>query len=542
VSLPVRRGLARAAFAIAAVTVAARVVGFLRIVVFTHIVGATPLGDTYQTANTLPNIVFEIVAGGALAAVVVPVIAGAVDRGDRDEARQTAAGLLTWVVLLLVPVALLGALLARPLTALLVGGTADPALRAAKVDVGARMLLVFMPQVVLYGAGIVATGVLHAHRRFLGPALAPLLSSLVVSGCYVAYRAATTTPGSLAALTRGQELLLSAGTTLAVAVLTLSLLVPLHRLGLSLRPSLALPAGVGARVRRLAAAGVAGVVAQQLALAVVLRLCNVEPGAVVVYQVAFTVYLLPWAVLAVPVATAVFPALSQAYDAGDDAHYASLAAGSLRTVLSAMALAAALLIACAGPVASLVAGAQPAARSAPPDAVPRAIASFAPGLLGYGVLALLTRALYARHQARAVATATVTGFVVSAVAAVVFVRAVGGGAFGLSSRVDRVAAVGAANSLGMAVAGVLLVAALRRAAGPAATDGVARTAAGTLAAAAAAAVLGGLVAASLDAAPDALAALCAGAVALAAYVAVAAALRLPVVAEVTGALRARARA
>ena len=473
-----RRGLVRAAVAIAAVTVAARVVGFLRVAVFARTVGTNPLGDTYQTANSLPNLVFEIVAGGALAAAVVPVVAGAVDRGDTERARQTAAGLLTWVVLLLTPVALLGIVLGRPLMELLAGSTGDPALRAAKVDAGARMLRIFMPQVVLYGVGIVATGVLQAHRRFLGPALAPLLSSVVVIGCYVAYAAGTPDDG-LAGLTRGEELLLALGTTAGVAVLSLSLLVPLRSLGLRLRPTLALPPGVGASVRRLAAAGVAGVAAQQVHLAVVLRLANAEPGAVVVHQLAFTVFLLPWAVLAVPIATSAFPAMAAAYDTGDEEAYAPVAAGALRAVLLATTLAAAVLAAAAWPLGWVVSGSRA-------DALPRAVAAFAPGLVGYGVLALGTRALYARHRARDVAVATVAAFGTGTVAAVVLA--------GLLPRADRVTAIGLGSSLGMTAGGLLVARALRRAAGPAALAGAGRTLLVALGAAGVATFVGAAVA------------------------------------------------
>ncbi len=477
-----RQSLARAALSIAAVTVAARVVGFLRVAVFAHTVGATPLGDTYQTANTLPNIVFEVVAGGALAAAVVPAIAGAL--GDRERTRQTAAALLTWVVVLLAPVAVLGALLGRPLMTVLAGGTADPTLRHAKVDVGARMLVVFMPQVLLYGLGIVATGVLQAHRRFVAPALAPLLSSLVVVGCYLAYGAVAQHRGDLVDLTRGEELLLALGTTAGVAVLTLAVLIPLRTLRLHLRPTLALPPGVGTQVGRLASSAVAGVVAQQLALAVVLRLCNVEPGAVVVYQIAFTLYLLPWAVLAVPIATSAFPAMAEAYETGDAPRYAAVSAGSLRTVLFATTLAAAVLAATAWPVAALVAGAQPGVSAAAQGALPRAVVAFAPGLVGYGVLAVLTRALYARHRARAVAVATVSGFAVATLLAVLLV----------ATTDDRVAAVGAANSVGMTLAGIVAVVALRRTVGTAATTGAVRTLAVAVPAALFAAALGFLTA------------------------------------------------
>jgi putative peptidoglycan lipid II flippase len=521
-----RQGLARAALAIAGVTVAARVVGFLRVAVFAHTVGTTPLGDTYQTANTLPNIVFEVVAGGALAAAVVPVIAGAVE--DRERTRQTAAALLTWVVVLLVPIALLGALLGRPLMTLLAGGTADPALRHAKVTVGARMLVVFMPQVVLYGVGIVATGVLQAHRRFVAPAFAPLLSSVVVIGCYLAYGAVAAHRGSLTDLTRGEETLLALGTTAGVAVLTLAVLIPLRSLRLHLRPTLALPAGVGTQVGRLASSAVAGVAAQQVALAVVLRLCNVEPGAVVVYQIAFTLYLLPWAVLAVPIATSAFPALAASYDAGDATAYAAVAAGSLRAALLASALAAAILAAVAWPLSALVAGAQPGVAAAPSGALPRAVVAFAPGLVGYAAVAVLTRALYARHRARAVALATVAGFAVTALLAVVLVAATD----------ERVAAVGAANSVGMTVAGLLLVVAVRRAATSAATAGTTTTLAVAVPAALAAAAAGAATAHAVRTEPALIAAGAAAVVATAVFTALTA--RLPATREALNALRPNA--
>ena len=394
-------GLAQAAVMITVVTVVARAVGFGRVLVFARTVGPTCLGDAYYTANTIPNIVFEIVAGGALASLVVPVLAGAVDRGDAATARHSASALMTWAVVLLVPLALLGVLLAHPLMALLVGGGHPPCSRDGLVDVGARMLVVFMPQVVLYGVGIVLTGILQAHRRFLGPALAPLLSSLVVIGAYLAYGAVSSAAGeSLRNLPLSQELLLSVGTTGGVVALSLPLLVPLRRTPIRLRPTLSFPPGVAAQVRRLAFSGAAVLAGQQIATAVVLRLANAggTSGAVVLYNLAWTVYLVPWAVLAVPIATSAFPTLSARHEAGEHQAYAQLAAGATRAVVLVTAAAAAVLVAAAAPTARvLVLGAR---GDVDPAQLAWAIAAFAPGLLGYGLLAHVSRALYARGDAR----------------------------------------------------------------------------------------------------------------------------------------------
>src|SRR3954454_1817698 len=115
------QGLVGAAALIAVITVIARLVGFARIVVFAQSVGpATCLGNAYFTANTVPNIVFEIVAGGALASLVVPVLAGPAERGARDETARIVGALLTWTVLILTPLAIAGIWLAHPMMSLLV--------------------------------------------------------------------------------------------------------------------------------------------------------------------------------------------------------------------------------------------------------------------------------------------------------------------------------------------------------------------------------------------------------------------------------------
>lgn len=460
--LPRGRTLLGAAAGIAAVTVLARVVGFGRVAVFSRAVGPTCVGDAYSLANAVPNVVFEIVAGGALASLVVPVLAGAVASGDRLAVSRTTSALLSWTVAVLVPVALLGAVLAPVLMRALVGPS--PACEAA-AEVGSRMLVVFMPQVVLYGVAVVLTGVLQAHRRFLGPALAPLLSSLVVISAYLLY-AATGPADRLAGLSRGQELVLSVGTTLGVAALALSLLVPLRRCRLSLRPTLSFPPSVARRVRGLAAAGVAGLAAQQVALVVALRLAaGGSAGSVVVFTVATALFLLPWAVLAVPIATSAFPRLSASAQDADESQYAEVVSRSLRAVVLLTAGAAAVLPVVALPVARVLVEGAPGPSSV--SALASAITAFAPGLVGYGLLALLARALYARGDGRTAATATVAGWLGVAAADVLLVAGF--------PDAQRVVLLGIGNTAGLTLAATLLLVGLRRAAGGDALAGTARS-------------------------------------------------------------------
>ncbi|MDQ1674485.1 MAG: putative peptidoglycan lipid flippase, partial [Frankiaceae bacterium] len=480
------RTVVRTAAVVAAVTVVARLVGFLRTAVLGRVLGATFLGDTYTATNALPNVVYEIVAGGALAGLVVPVLAGV----DAETARRSAGALLSWTVLVLSPLALLGVVFRRPLAELLLGASPQA---AAQVYVGARFLAVFAPQVVLYGIGIVCTGMLQSNRRFLAAALAPLFSSVVVIGAYLTF-AGTGSGREIDTVTHSGELLLAVGTTLGVVALTLTVAVPVltGSAGWRPRPSLRFPPGVAPRVRRLALAGVVGVGAQQVSMFVALRLAAGERGAVVVFTLGTAVFLLPWAVLAVPVATSSFPELSTAASAGDETGYASVARSGLRLVLLCGFAGAGLLVAVASPLARLLLEAAPGAGVAE---LRRAVVAFAPGLPGYAVLAFATRALYARNRSRAAAVATSGGWLVVVAADIVLVL--------LAPDGWRGAALGAGNAIGMTVAGLGLLVAVRRAAGAAAVTGLVRAAGTGLVAATAGAVFGvlggSLVAASLPA-------------------------------------------
>jgi murein biosynthesis integral membrane protein MurJ len=479
-------GVARAAMLIAVVTVVARLAGFVRVLVFARAVGPSCLGDTYFTANSVPNLVFDIVAGGALSSLVVPVLAGPVAAGDTSVVDRTTSALLTWAASILVPLTLAGALLTHPLMRLLVGGGHQGCSAAAQVTVGARMLEVFLPQIVLYGLAVILIGVLQAHRRFLGPALAPLLSSAVVIGAYVSFDSvATHRETDLATLTRGHELILSVGTTLGVAALALTVVVPAVRTGVRWRPTYRFPPGVARSVAALAVSGAVVLGSQDLATGVVIRLANAQGsgGAVVLYNLAWTVFTVPWAVAAVPLATSAFPALTAAWQRGDRTTYAATTASVTRVLLVVVAGAAAAMGAAAGPVARVVILGAPG--GVPPTELARGLATFAPGLVGYSLVALLSRALYAQGDARSPAVAVAAGWLVAIVADIALVAAVPAS--------WTVGAIGAGTSLGVSVSGGWLLVAVARSSGAAALAGLSRSATAAFLGAAAAAGCGTVV-------------------------------------------------
>ncbi|SCG77303.1 murein biosynthesis integral membrane protein MurJ [Micromonospora humi] len=463
--------VAGAAALIAVLTVVSRLAGFGRTAVFTWTLSTSDLGGAYLVANYVPNFIFEIVAGGALASLVVPLLAGAVEAGDRRAVAATTGALLTWTLSLLVPLAVLVAVFADPLPGLLGHGLSD-----AQQASGARMLRVFAPQLPLYGVGIVLTGVLQAHRRFAWPVIAPLLSSVTVIAVYLGFTAVEGRLATIGAVGRGGELLLAGGTTLGVVVLSLSLLIPLRRLRLRPRPGYRFPADARARVGGLVVVGAVTVAAQQIALAVTLNQVTYGRTADVgVFNLAQTVYFLPWSVLAVPLAVAAYPTLVAARASGDERAYRDTLAPAVRGVVLFSLLGAAALAGAAIPLGHFF-------FRDPVDAGTAAagIAGFAPGLLGYGLFAILSRALYARGETRAASVATALGWLSVPALAVLLAQAL--------PLADRVLAVTLATSAGMLLLGALLIAAVRRSAGPEALAGVGRAgAAGLLAAVVAAA-------------------------------------------------------
>src|SRR5690606_19394254 len=395
-------------------TVLARLAGFGRTMVFAWAVGDNDLGDIYLAANLVPNIIFEIVAGGALASLVVPLLATATAAGDRAEVGRTTSALLCWTLALLVPLAGLVALTARPVFGALAGSAS-----AAQVDAGAQMLRIFAPQLPLYGIGIVLTGVLQAHRRFAWPVLAPLLSSLTVAAAYATFVAVDGRGAPVAEVSTAGLLVLAVGTTLGVVVLAGCLLPPVWRLGVRFRPGFRFAPHARSRIGGLAGAGAVTLAAQHLALLVVLWRGLAGPeGSWVLFTLAQTIFLLPWAVLAVPLATAAYPNLAESAATGRTDRYAATLATACRAVVLLTLLGAAALVALAEPVATLLAHLMPTADLASVDRLAAGIAGFAPGLVGYGLFALLSRALYARGDTGRAALAAVAGWAAVAVAAV----------------------------------------------------------------------------------------------------------------------------
>ena len=473
-------GIARGAVVVASLTILSRILGLVRTLVFSQTVGASCLGTAYVTANQVPDLLYQLILGGALTSAMVPVLARSAERAAHDPAEKERVGqitsaLLTWTVVIVVPLVLVIVATAGPIASLLNPSNPNAhCVHADVVGVTGDMLRVFAPQALLYGLSVVLYGLLQSYRRFAAPSIGPGISSLVLIACYVAF-VPLNKGRSLAELPLSAELVLSVGTTLGIAVLVIVALPPTWRLHLRYRPALRFPPGVARRAGGLALVGVVELIAIDVANVVAIALANGhgKTGAIVLFNYGSQVFNSISAILALSIVVSAFPVLS----VREGADFDRASAGSTRAVLLMSWLGTAVIAAVAIPAAHVLAR--------QPDQVPQLIEAFllfAPGIAGAAVIANLSRVMFVIGRLKVAAVALAGGWLITIVADVVLVQLV-------PARLV-VAALALGTTIGQTVVAVPLVFVTRRICGQAAVQGAGRATLAGLAACAAGTAVG----------------------------------------------------
>ena len=451
-----------AAGAIAILTIFSRAAGFIRAWCQNGALGDTASGEAYATANTVPNVLFEIAAGGALAAAVIPLISGFLAQKNQRDAERTASALLTWVVAVGVPVALIVTCGAKPLMSVLLGTDVSE----EELLFGATLLRIFAWQIPLYGLSVVCTGLLQAHKKFILPALAPLLSSLCVIATFLLFtRYAGGHQDAPGQISTSAVYLLAWGTTAGVAIFSLPQLVPVCRL-ITIRPRFTFPKDVGKRTVKMMSAGLLSLCAQQIQIIAVMLFANArgDTGTYPVYTFANQVYMVPYAVLAVPIATAMFPRLSEVAAEKGRPNLARLTARSSRLVFDIGIMCVALLIAVAVPAQAVFNVMRPAAH------MDTAMIAMAPGLLGYAFIYHGSRVLYAVESTKAVIGVNCVAWLSSVLAMLILAP------LASDSRAGILTILGCALSIGMSLGAVAQLCAIRQVVGVGSLQGLVKSA------------------------------------------------------------------
>jgi len=455
-------GIAQGAVLIAGLTSLSRLLGLVRTLVFSQSVGAGCLGTAYTTANGVPNLIYELALGGALTSAMVPVLARSAarawtDPSEKARVAQISSALMTWAVVILLPVTAAIAATAGPIAQALIPANPNADCnRADMVNAASHMLLIFAPQILLYGLSVVLFGLLNAYRRFTGPALAPVAANVVMISSYLAF-AALDKNATLARTPLAAELVLSIGTTMNIGTLVIVALPPAWRLHLKWRPTLKFPAGVIRQAGGLALVGLLEFFASDLYGVATIDLANGrgETGALVLSNYVMLVFTSVCSVLPLAITTSAFPVLS----ATDSHEFDRTSAGSTRAVVLMSWLGTAAIAAVAVPAANILAKQS--------DQVPQLIQAFiiaAPGVAGLALITQASRILFALGKLKVAGIGLCASPILQLVLSVVMVELV-------PARLV-VAALSAASTVGQLAIAIPMMIAVGRIRGKAATAGI----------------------------------------------------------------------
>jgi len=382
--------------------------GFVRSALLAAALGVSLHADLFNIANTIPTMLYILLAGGVFNAVLVPQLVRA-QKNDPDGGAAYTNRVVTLAALFLGTVTIALVLAAPQVMSLFLDGRYDQPDRAAHLDSIVTFARFCLPQVFFYGMFVLAGQILNARGRF-GPMMwAPIANNVIAVGVLVIYLI-TYGPAQgaeeVGPFTDRQEALLGLGSTLGIVVQLLVLVPYLRKAGFRFRPRFDF-AGTGlGHTFRLAVWTVLFVVVNQVAYTVVVRLASsgtADAGdgtGYSVYSSTFLIVMVPHSIVTVSLATAVLPLLSARAADGDLAAVATSLASTLRTALAVVVPFAALLPVIALDLAHVIWGYGAAADDF--DRYAPSLAVFGPGLVFFTVHYLVLRGFYALEQTRVV--------------------------------------------------------------------------------------------------------------------------------------------
>jgi len=377
-----RRRIARAAAQVIVLFVLSRALGLAREMVIGAAFGTSGAYDAYLAAVRIPDVLFTLIAGGALGSAFIPAFADCFARGDPDGGWRLASAVVNLLLVVLTVAAGLAWLAAPALVPAVLAPGFEPGRQALTVSLMRMMLLA----PVFFGVSGVVMGILNGRQHFILPALAPSFFNLSLIGgaWFLAPRMGI----------RGLALGYVAG-----AVLHLLVQLPaLPRVGARYRPLLTLRDPGVRKVLRLVAPRVLGLAAVQLNFVVNTNLASrLEEGAVSALNYAWLLMLLPQGVFAQAVATAAFPTLAEQAARGERDEMRGTLAATLRAVFFVTIPAAVGLVTLGRPLVALLFE-RGAFRAASTEAVTWALVFYALGLVGHAGIEIVVRAFYALHD------------------------------------------------------------------------------------------------------------------------------------------------
>lgn len=417
-ALPARTSaatLARAGLIVAATYLVARILGYIRVLIIGTTFGAGADLDAFFAAFRIPDLIFQLVAAGAVASALVPLLAGLLATGAQVRAWRVVSTVANLMLVALVVLAVVAFVVAEPLVAAITPGF-DAAGLAKTVDL-TRIMLVAP---ILLALGAVATSALNADRRFGASAVAPILYNLAIIG------GAVLLSGPLGV------------TGLAIGVVVGSFghlvvqLPALARAGFRYVPRIDLSDEQARRALALMGPRVLGLGVTQITFVVMTSLAsNLGAGAISAYTIAFALLQIPLGVIGIPLGIVIFPSLSREIAIGRTSNYVELLTRSLRILIFVMLPITALAMVLRLQIVELLLGYGRFDQAAV-HLTADTLLLFMLGLTAHSAIGVLARAFYARQDTRTPVAAAILAVVVNTSLGVLLVGPLGLPALGLA--------------------------------------------------------------------------------------------------------------
>jgi len=421
-----------------------RLLGWVRDRAIGHYWGSTPHTEAYWAAFMVPDLLYYLLAGGALGAAVIPVFTAYLREQKEEESWRVASTLATFLGLLALGGIVLIVAFAPGLVTLAAAGFRR---EVGKADEAATYVRLLAPMVFFTVLSALFTGILQAHRHFTAPAVAWLLYNVgIIGGAVVGGHWIVTRGGDVAGLR-----VVALGVVTGAALLVLAQLPCLAGRGFRYRPRLELQHPGVREVLRLFLPYMAGLAFTQICLLWLPSFFgSYFPNGVTSLRYANRLVVLPLGLFGVAISTAVFPAMSDRIATGEAEEFRKLFSGSLRAVLFLAVPSAVFLIVLAGPVLRLL-WRSGRFDEAAVNAATFCLIYYAASLIGLSGLQVVNRAFYSLKD-------TVTPPVVGIGYTVIIVLV----AFGLMGSWLQYAAIAAATSIGVTIGFLVMFELLRR--------------------------------------------------------------------------------
>ncbi len=406
--MSVSGSLARAGLIVSSAFLVSRVLGYVRVVVIANAFPATEL-DAFFAAFRIPDLIFQLVAAGALSSALIPIVSSLFASNERARAWRVVSTVINLMLAGLLVLTVTLFILAPVVVPII-----TPGFEGAKLDRTIELTRIMLLSPIFLGMGAVATSVLNAGGRFAAAAVAPIVYNLAIIGGAIFLGPTLGIEG------------LALGVVAGAMGHLLVQLRPLARLGFRYRARVDLGDPEAVKALTLMAPRAIGLGVTQITFIVVTALASLlGTGAVADFNFAFALLQIPLGIIGVPLGIVLLPTLSRDAAGGRDGPFASLVTRALRLLIYVMVPISVLMGILRQPVVEfLFGGGSILPRDL--DLTALTLVGFVVGLTAHAMIAVLARAFYARQDTVTPVVAAIGAVVVNTTLAVILV-----GPFGL---------------------------------------------------------------------------------------------------------------